>query len=57
MMLTGVSVIAAIVSCVQNWTGWVDVLLTIMLLSTGACSFFTYRIYRALPTFEMKQPE
>lgn len=57
MMLTAVAVIAAIVSCVQNWTGWLDALLLLLLFSTGACSFLVYKLYRALPTFEMKQPE
>ena len=57
MMLTAVAVIAAIVSCVQNWTGWLDALLLLLLLCTGACSFLVYKLYRALPTFEMKQPE
>lgn len=57
MMLLIVAEIAAIVSCIQNWTGWLDALLLILLASTGACSFLVYKLYRALPTFEMKQPE
>ena len=57
MMLTAVAVIAAIVSCVQNWTGWLDALLLLLLFSTGGCSFLVYKLYRALPTFEMEQPE
>ncbi|MBQ9196016.1 MAG: hypothetical protein IJ157_02140 [Clostridia bacterium] len=57
MLLTAAAVIAAVVSCIQNWTGWLDALLLILLASTGACSFLVYNYYRALPTFEMKQPE
>ena len=57
MMLLIVAEIAAIVSCIQNWTGWLDALLLILLASTGVCSFLVYKLYRALPTFEMKQPE
>ena len=57
MLLALVAVIAAIVSCVQNWTGWLDALLLVFLLGTGVCSLLVYKLYRALPTFEMKQPE
>ncbi|MBR1585516.1 MAG: hypothetical protein IJ662_08260 [Clostridia bacterium] len=56
MMLTLVAVIAAVVSCIRNWTGWLDALLLILLASTGVCSFLVYKLYRALPTFEMENP-
>ena len=57
MTLTLAAVIAAIVSCIQNWTGWLDALLLLLLTGTGVCSFFVYQMYRALPTFEMQQPD
>ena len=56
MILTGVAVIAAIVSCVQSWTGWLDLLALLGLAATGACSFLTVKAYKALPTFEMENP-
>lgn len=57
MLLMAVAFIAAIVSCVRNWTGVLDAVLLFLLLGTGLCSYLVYKQYRALPTFEMKQPE
>ena len=57
MLLTLVAFIAAIVSCIRNWTGPLDALLLLLLSGTGVCSYFVYKLYRALPVFEMKQPE
>lgn len=56
MILTGVAVIAAIVSCFQNWTGLLDAVALVGLAGTGGCSFLTWSAYRALPTFEMENP-
>ena len=56
IMLTLVALVAAIVSCIRNWTGWLDALVLILLASTGACSFLVYRLYRALPAFIIDNP-
>ena len=57
MILTGVAVAAAVVSCIQQFSGLLDILVLLGLAATGLCSFLTFRMYRALPTFEMDRPD
>lgn len=57
MILTGVAVAAAGVSCVLQWTGILDALALVGLAGTGLLSFLVTKDYKALPVFEMKSPD
>lgn len=57
MILTGVAVIAAAVSCAVNWTGVLDALALAGLAGTGLLSFLVAKAYKALPVYEMERPD
>lgn len=57
MILTGVAVIAAAVSCVVSWTGVLDALTLLGLAGTGLLSFLALRDYTALPVFKTESTD
>ncbi|MBQ9306724.1 MAG: hypothetical protein IJ229_02265 [Clostridia bacterium] len=57
LILTAVAVLAAIVSCIQSWTGYTDLLALAALALTGVCSFLVLHKYRSLPTYDIENPE
>lgn len=57
MILTGVAVAAAIVSCILEWTGIMDALALIGLVGTGLLSFLVVKDYKLLPVFKMEKPD
>ena len=56
-MLMSVALVAGIVSCVQNYTGGMDLLILFLYILAAAASLLMRRTYRTLPVYTLKEQE